>query len=337
MESLISVVVPCFNESEVIRETCAQLSAELERMCEAKNLRYEIIFVDDGSRDETLSILHELVDSHDSRFGSGRGCLQVLALSRNFGHQIALTAGMSRAKGDAVVAIDADLQDPPAVIERMIEEWRDGADVVFGVRTARAGESWFKKASASGFYRLVRRLTNVDIPVDSGDFRLMSRRAADAFNRMPERHRFVRGMVPWLGFRQVPVMYSRAARFAGETKYPLRKMIRLAVDGITSFSSVPLRATYWLGLSVALLCVGYIGVVLIERLVLGGPARGWSSLMAAILFLGAVQLITLGILGEYVGRIHDEVKGRPLFLVDELQSRTSETRSSPRAVAMAGR
>lgn len=333
---MISVVVPCFNESEVIRETHRQLAAELEGMCARHGLRYEILFVDDGSRDATLSILHELADAHPSLFDSSRGQVHVLALSRNFGHQIALTAGMSHARGDAVVAIDADLQDPPAVIEQMIEKWKEGADVVFGVRSHREGESWFKKASASAFYRLVRSLTNVEIPLDSGDFRLMSRRAADAFNRMPERHRFVRGMVPWLGFRQVPVSYSRAARFAGTTKYPLSKMLRLAFDGITSFSSTPLKATYVLGFVVAVLCLGYIGVVLFERLATGTPVRGWSSLMAAILFLGSVQLITLGILGEYVGRIHDEVKGRPLYLVDEAQSRlvvaSDESRSKRSAL-----
>lgn len=323
MTRLLSVVVPCFNEEEVIGETYAQLSRELEAICAAHELRYELIFVNDGSKDRTLVALQNLHATHLAACAKGesRGAVIVLALARNFGHQVALSAGLSVAKGDAVVAIDADLQDPPAIIGDMVQRWNEGVDVAYGVRLKRDGESFFKLWTARAFYLLVRRLTRVDIPLDTGDFRLMSRRALDVFNGMPERHRFIRGMIPWIGFRQEPVLYNRAARFAGQTKYPFTKMLRLALDGITSFSNAPLQTAFLLGITVACLCTIYGIYIVGHNMITGYPVRGWSSIMVAILFLGSVQLITMGILGEYVGRIYDEVKKRPLYIVDEHASR----------------
>lgn len=321
MEECLSVVVPCFNEQEVIEETYKQLRAELEKISLKHGLKYEIIFVNDGSKDKTLPMLHNLQKSHLQSDAAGRGAIKVLALGRNFGHQIALTAGLTYATGEAIVAIDADLQDPPAVIEEMVCKWRAGVDVAYGVRVSREGESFFKLFTAKMFYRVVRSLTGVDIPLDTGDFRLMSRRALEIFNAMPEKHRFIRGMIPWIGFNQEAVPYKRAARFAGTTKYPLRKMLKLAFDGITSFSNAPLHTAYLFGLSVAGVCFAYLVWVICKVIFFGGfPVGGWSSLMVAVLFLGSVQLITIGILGEYIGRIYDEVKGRPLFIIDKKMS-----------------
>lgn len=331
MSSLLSVVVPCFNEEEVIAETHRRLVAELERISIAHELRYEIVYVDDGSRDHTLALIQELCAHHHRTAPDSKGQVSVVALARNFGHQLALSAGLRRAKGDAVVAIDADLQDPPEVIEDMVRSWRAGHDVVYGVRLSREGESRFKKLTAHTFYRLVRRLTRMDIPLDTGDFRLMTRRVVDVLNGMGERQRFIRGMVPWIGFKQDVVHYHRAARFAGTTKYPLRKMLRFAFDGITSFSNVPLQLTYWFGLAAAFLALAYLGWVFFEWVALGTAVRGWSSLMAATLFLGAVQLITIGILGEYIGRIYDEVKRRPLYVIDEEASRSGDSLSGGNA------
>ena len=318
---LLSVVVPCFNEEEVIDETYKQLRNELERLATAYTLRYEILFVNDGSRDKTLLKLHQIHSNHSASAGTSQGKVVVLSLARNFGHQVALSAGLVQTKGDAVVAIDADLQDPPAVIEEMLRRYLDGVDVAYGMRASRDGETFFKVFSARLFYLIVRRLTRIDIPLDTGDFRLMSRRALNVFNSMPERHRFVRGMVPWLGFRQEPVKYARAKRFAGNTKYPLGKMLALALDGITSFSNAPLRTSYFMGVCVGIGSAFIAFYIVVNKLVTGYPVQGWSSLMVAILFLGSVQLVTIGILGEYIGRIYDEVKGRPLFILDEEASR----------------
>lgn len=320
MSRLLSVVVPCFNEEAVVVETHRRLSSELERIGQAHDLAYEILYLNDGSRDRTLDLLHQIHAEHSAR-ASRRGDVVVVALARRFGHQLAVTAGLELAQGDAVVVIDADLQDPPAVIEAMVERWNAGADVAYGVRESRQGESAFKRATASLFYRVMRRMTGIDIPADAGDFRLLSRRVVDVFNRMPERHRFIRGMIPWIGFRQEPVPYARAARFAGTTKYPFMKMLRLAFDGVTAFSNIPLKLTYWLGFSAATFSLAWIVWVVVDKLWFGTPVRGWSSLMAVILFLGAAQLITIGIVGEYIGRIYDEVKKRPLFVVDETASR----------------
>jgi len=267
-----------------------------------------VLFVDDGSRDATWQRVSELA-ARDPRV---RG----IRFARNFGHQAALTAGVDAASGRAVVIIDADLQDPPEVIPEMIARWREGYEVVYGQREQREGETAFKKATASAFYRLLRRITNVEIPVDTGDFRLMGPRAVAAFRSLPERNRFIRGLVSWIGFPQIAVRYRRHARQAGETKYPLRRMVRFALDGITSFSFLPLRLATWLGFAVSLLSFLYIVLVIVLKLLaINWP--GYTSMMASILFLGGVQLVMIGVLGEYVARIFDEVKRRPLYLVGE--------------------
>lgn len=315
---LLSVAVPCYNEEEVIKHTHDTLCKTLEQICQTHQCQYEIIYINDGSKDNTLSLLQQI----HQEFKSSNGRVVIVALARNFGHQIALTAGLKHAQGDAIVAIDADLQDPPSVIAEMIDKWKAGADVVYGVRQQRHGESFFKLLTAKLFYLTLRSLTKVDIPLDTGDFRLMSRRALDVFNGMPECHRFIRGMVPWIGFRQEPVVYTRSSRFAGTTKYPLKKMLALAFDGIVSFSNTPLKASYFMGFWVAVAALTYAFYIIFKALRHDFPVTGWASLMVCVLFLGAVQLMTIGILGEYIGRIYDEVKKRPLFIVDEQNSKS---------------
>ena len=243
--------------------------------------------------------------------------MRILDLSRNFGHQLAVSAGLEAASGDAIVVIDADLQDPPEVITEMIERWREGYDVVYGVRTKRMGESAFKRWSASAFYRLINRMSDVPIPLDTGDFRLIDRRVAEVLGRMPERARFIRGMVSWAGYRQFAFPYERHARFAGETKYPLGKMLRFALDAVTSFSTVPLRLATYMGFASAAVAMLGIVVALVVRLLTKAWVPGWAALFVATLFVGGIQLLALGIIGEYVGRIYAEAKGRPLFLVAE--------------------
>ena len=306
--TLLSVVIPCFDEAAVIRETHRRLVATLEAV---PDLDFEFVYVDDGSRDVTLNLLRELQRA-DAR-------VRVLALSRNFGHEIAVTAGLKCAAGNAVVVviIDADLQDPPEVIPEMLERWRRGADVAYGLRTERDGETRFKRWTASAFYRLLNRLADIPIPADTGNFRLMDRKVVDAFLAMPERDRFMRAMVAWTGFRQEPVPYRRAARAAGDTKYPFGKMLRLAIDGILSFSLAPLRLATWLGFLASGLALAGIVYVLVVRVFTDLSVSGWASLLIAVLFLGGVQLICLGILGAYMGRIYSEVKRRPLYLVKE--------------------
>lgn len=305
---LVSVVVPCYNEEPVIRETHRRLLETLEHLSPDE---FEIIYVNDGSRDRTLEILEEL-QALDRR-------VRVLSFSRNFGHQIAVTAGLDNAQGDAVVLIDADLQDPPAVILEMVERWRDGYHVVYGMRTDRPGETRFKLWTAKIFYRLLNRLSDVEIPLDVGDFRLMDRRVVDVMRAMPERDRYLRGMVSWVGFRQIAVMYRREPRFAGESKYPLFKMLKFATDGILSFSIVPLRLAVWAGVVAIFLAFGGIIYALIVRLYFSEThwVKGWTSTFVAILFLGGVQLIFLGFIGEYIGRIYGEVKRRPLYILQE--------------------
>jgi dolichol-phosphate mannosyltransferase len=302
----VSVVVPCYNEEAVLRETYRRLC---DTLTEGRGVSFEWVFVDDGSRDRTLDILREL-QLQDAR-------LRVIAFSRNFGHQVAVTAGLEHATGDAVVCIDADLQDPPEVIWSLIARWVDGADVAYGVRTEREGETAFKLWTANAFYRTINRLSEVEIPLDTGDFRLMDRRVVSAFLAMPERDRFVRGMIAWVGGRQDPVPYKRAARFAGETKYPLVKMVRFAADGILSFSLAPLRIASWVGISAAALSVVGILYALALRLLTSIWVPGWTLLFIALLFIGGVQLLCLGVIGEYVGRIYGESKRRPLYLVRE--------------------
>ncbi|HEX5707063.1 MAG TPA: glycosyltransferase family 2 protein [Pyrinomonadaceae bacterium] len=316
----LSVVVPCYNEEAVIREAHARLLDELAKL---EGAEFEIVYVDDGSRDRTPEILRELSEG-DAR-------VRVVRLSRNFGHQTAVTAGLEHSRGEAVVIIDADLQDPPAVIREMVAEWRGGAHVAYGERVERAGETQFKLWTAKAFYRLMNRMSKVQIPLDTGDFRLMDRRVVDALLRMPERDRFVRGMVAWVGFRQVPVRYARAPRFAGESKYPLFKMLKFAMDGVVSFSFTPLRLAMWTGF--AAIGVAFAGIVYAVLLrFLFDPShwvRGWASIFVAVLFMGGVQLVSLGIIGEYVGRIYGEVKNRPLYFVRERLGfdRTDEDRT----------
>jgi len=306
---LVSVIIPCYNESEVLPETHRRLAEVAERL--RSQFDFEFIFVDDGSRDETARVLHELTNADDRVRG--------LRLSRNFGQQIATTAGLENAAGDAVVVMDADLQDPPELIEPMLLRWREGYHVAYAQRTERTGETAFKIWSARIFYRVVQRISRVSIPSDTGDFRLMDRKVVDAFLCMPERDRFLRGMVSWVGYRQVAVPYKRAPRFAGRTNYPLLKMVRFATDAVVSFSFAPLRLAVWTGFFVIGLAILGIVYAVILRF-FADPSlwvRGWASIFVAILFMGGVQLISLGIIGEYVGRIYGEVKQRPLYIVWE--------------------
>ena len=303
---LLSVVVPCFDEEAVVGETHRRLVAALETV---SDLEFELVYVDDGSRDATLDLLRELRNA-DAR-------VRVLALSRNFGQEIAIAAGLKYAAGDAVAVIDADLQDPPEVIPEMLARWRAGADVVYGLRPERDGETRFKRWTSNVFYRVFDRLADTPVPLDTGDFRLMDRAVVDAFLAMPERDRFTRGLVAWTGFRQEPVPYRRAARAAGETKYLFWGRVRRAIDGIMSFSLAPLRLATWFGFLVSgLACAGIVYAVVL-RLFTAGWVSGWTSLLVAVLFLGGVQLLCLGILGAYLGRIYGEVKRRPLYLVKE--------------------
>lgn len=303
---LLSVVVPCYNEQAVLRATHERLTSVLASLA---TLDYELLFVNDGSRDDTQLILTQLqlVDPH----------VRVLLLSRNFGHQIAVTAGLEEAGGDAVVVIDADLQDPPELIPEMVALWREGNDVVYGLRVDRKGESAFKLWTAKVFYRLINRLSETKMPFDAGDFRLLDRRVVDVINSMPERARFLRGMVSWAGFRQVSLPYERAARHAGESKYPLTKMVHFAMDGIISFSLVPLKLAIWTGFLAIWIAVAGIIVAIVDRMLDRHLTRGWASLFVAVLFMGGVQLVSLGIIGEYLGRIYTEVKRRPLYVVQE--------------------
>jgi dolichol-phosphate mannosyltransferase len=300
----LSVVVPAFNEEANVETMHRRLVAALDDVVES----LEILFVDDGSSDATWSRVRDLAASD----GRVRG----IRFARNFGHQAALTAGVDAANGRAVVIIDGDLQDPPEVIPEMVARWREGFEVVYGQREEREGETWFKLATAALFYRILRGITNVDIPVDTGDFRLMGPRAVSAFRALPERNRFIRGLVSWIGFPQTAVRYRRQARSQGATKFPVRKMLRFALDGITSFSYFPLRLATWTGFAVSVFAFLYILVVLVLKAV-GISWLGYTSLMASILFLGGVQLLMIGIMGEYLGRIFDEVKRRPLYLVGE--------------------
>jgi polyisoprenyl-phosphate glycosyltransferase len=297
---LLSVVAPVFNEEGTIEEFYARVCAALE------GLQFEIVLVDDGSTDRSDAELHKLA-SNDPR-------VRLIQLSRNFGHQTALTAGLDHARGDAVVMLDADLQDPPELIPRMLDHWRAGCDVVYAVREQRDGESRFKLATARWFYSLFDKLAQVELQHNSGDFRLLDRRALDALLSMRERNRFLRGMTVWVGYRQAAVPYIRDRRFAGKTKYTIPKMMRFSLDAISSFSHRPLQLATLLGFLISTLAFLAIPVVIVLR-VLGSYLPGFSSLTIAVLLLGGIQLIAIGIIGEYVGRIYDEVKGRPLYLV----------------------
>ena len=303
----LSVIVPCYNEQESIQACHTRLSDVLRSL----NDSYEIVYVDDGSRDETVPLLEQIHASDPHTV--------IVRLSRNFGHQPAVTAGLSASLGKAVVIIDADLQDPPELIPEMVTLWRSGYKVVYGIRQTRDGETTFKLWTAKAFYRLINSLSDVEIPVDTGDFRLIDRIVVDVFLNMPERHRLLRGMWSWIGFPQVGLPYQRAPRFAGETKYPLRKMIGLALDGIVSFSVVPLRLVTALGFVSA--GAAFVGIIytLCVRLLTHSWVRGWAMTFIGILFMAGVQMLCLGILGEYIGRIYTESKQRPLFIQHEIR------------------
>lgn len=310
--NLVSLVVPVFNEAEVLGAFYERATRALSAL---PGMAYEIVFVDDGSRDGSYGQLATFA-ADDSR-------IRVLKLSRNFGHQVAITAGIDHAQGDCVVIMDADLQDPPEVVASMIEQWRQGFDVVYGIRSDRAGETQLKLATARLFYRLLGRLTNIHIPANVGDFRLVSRRVVEQLKVLREKDRFVRGLVSWVGFPQTGIVYKRDQRHAGATKYPFRKMLSFAFDGITSFSTMPLKLATWTGWAAAVLAVLYLLSVFVQKL-LGYTVDGWATIMVAMLFMGSVQLICLGILGEYLGRIFNEVKPRPMYIVEEVLSSKPE-------------
>lgn len=308
-----SVVVPVYNEIESLAETHKRLESVLDSL----DAPWELILIDDGSSDGSTDEILKIADQ-DSR-------VKPIIFARNFGHQIAITAGLDHSRGDAVIIIDADLQDPPEVIVDFVEKWKEGYEVVFGIRSEREGESWFKRLTASLFYRMIYRITDVKIPLDSGDFRLLDRQAVDTLNKMRERHRFPRGMAAWIGFQQIGVPYRRAARFAGATKYPFRKMFRLALDAITGFSYFPLQLATYLGFICAGVSAVAIPVVIGMRLTGSQAFLGQATTLIAVLFLGGVQLISLGILGEYIGRLYDEAKGRPLYIEREGNSGDKDT------------
>jgi len=301
----LSLVLPIFNEEAVLPELRARLSEFMVRLPEDT----EVIFVDDGSKDDSLRLLRDMARAEPH--------YKVIGFSRNFGHQVAITAGIDYARGEAVVVMDADLQDPPEVVVEMLEKWREGYDVVYGKRRSRAGETWFKIVTARWFYRIFAAMIPIEVPLDTGDFRLMSRRVVVALRELREVHRFVRGMVSWIGFKQTAVLYDRAGRFAGETKYPLRKMIRFALDGITSFSILPLRLATYAGAMIAFLSIGVAIWAIVAHLVFQTTVPGWTAMTVLVALLAAVQLLMIGILGEYVGRIYEQVKARPSYVLRE--------------------
>ena len=307
MKPTISIIAPVYNEEEVLGELHRRVAEVMDQQPDS----WELLLVNDGSRDRSAEVIAQL-HKKDSR-------VKGISFSRNFGFQVAVTAGLDHAQGEAIILTDADLQDPPEVYPEMIAKWREGNDVVYGIRQSREGETWFKLFTAKLFYRLIYRITNINIPLDTGDFRLMDRRVVDAIRRMPERNRFLRGMVPWVGFKQTGVTFQRQARYAGEAKFnSIRKMLPFAIDAITSFSYFPLQLATFFGFVCAALSALAIIVVIIVRLFLATPwLEGQATTLVSVLFLGGVQLISLGIIGEYLGRIYDEVKGRPLYLVDK--------------------
>ena len=308
----LSIVVPCYNEEGCLRE----LHVRLTRAAAAVGGDYEIVLINDGSRDRTWEIMRELA--------AGDPRLVAINLSRNHGHQLALTAGLDLCAGERILIIDADLQDPPELLPEMIAEMeRMQADVVYAVRRARAGETAFKRGTAKAFYRILSRLADIEIPLDTGDFRLMSRRALDALLSLPEQARFIRGMVAWVGFRQVPIAYDRAERHSGQTNYPLSRMMRLALDAVTGFSTAPLRWASHFGLwlvAASVLLLAYIAISFLS----GSVIQGWTSLMLVVVVLGAVQMFVLGMIGEYLGRLYIEAKRRPLYIVSEIAGRAGD-------------
>lgn len=300
---VFSIIVPIYNEQASLPE----LYTRIVEVLESTGDPWEFIMVDDGSSDESAARILAYAEE-DVR-------VRPVIFARNFGHQVAVTAGLDYSRGDAVVIIDADLQDPPEVILQLIEQWRNGYEVVYAIRETREGESWFKLTTAKLFYRVINKITSIDIPLDTGDFRLMDRKVVQVMNQMREHHRFLRGMSAWIGFKQTGVKYQRAARFAGETHYPLQKMLKLAITAITGFSFWPLQVAMWLGFFTSGLSILAIPVVVVMRLMGNQAFFGQATTLIAVLFLGGVQLISLGILGEYIGRLYDEVRGRPLYIV----------------------
>ena len=302
---LLSVIIPVYYEEAVV-QTCYK---ELKRVMLKNKWQYEFVFVNDGSKDKTLELLREISKADIN--------VKVIDFSRNFGHQVAVTAGIFHCTGDVAVIIDADLQDPPHVIEEMVVKWKEGFDVVYAKRKKRKGETLFKLVTAKYFYRFLHYMAEIEIPMDTGDFRLMDRRVVEAFKQMPERNRFVRGMVSWVGFDQTYVEYERDERFAGETKYPFKKMVRFAMDGIISFSTKPLKMVRSLGFITIIIAIGLLLYSLISKFIMHSVVSGWTSLMVAITFFSGVQLFSIGLLGEYIARIYDEGKGRPLYIIKE--------------------
>lgn len=311
MKPVLSVVIPAYNEEAVLEAAYTRLEAVMRGI----GVPYELIFVNDGSRDRTADILRSLALAHPE--------VRVLHFARNFGHQIAVTAGLDAAQGGAIVIIDADLQDPPEVIPAMLDKWRDGFDVVYGKRAKREGDGLLKRATAFVYYRVLRSLVGFPMPTDVGDFRLVSRRAADAVRSMPEHNRFLRGMFAWVGFQQTEVVFERDPRYAGETKYSLKKMLKLAADGVMSFSSRPLDWMTWLGLLLAA-AGGIWLVVLLILLLTGSVGLGTAALCALLLLLSGMIIGCIGILGAYLGRVYDEVKGRPLYIIAERNGEKTE-------------
>ncbi|HXF84902.1 MAG TPA: glycosyltransferase family 2 protein [Anaerolineales bacterium] len=305
MKITYSIVAPIYNEYENIPE----LYRRVKEVMTSTGEPWELLLVDDGSTDGSTELIRELAKQDEH--------VRPVIFARNFGHQLAVTAGLDYSRGDAVVIIDADLQDPPELIPQMAEKWKEGYEVVYAVRAEREGESWFKLWTASLFYRIIYRITDVKIPLDAGDFRLMDRKVVSVMNTMRERHRFLRGMSAWVGFKQIGIEYKRAARKAGETKYPFRKMFRLALNAITSFSYFPLQVATFFGFFSAGIAILAIPVVIYLRASGSQAFFGQATTLIAVLFLGGVQLISLGILGEYIGRLYDEAKGRPLYIVRE--------------------
>lgn len=304
-KKLLSIIVPMYYEELVAYECYHRLKNVVNNI---EDMDHEIIFINDGSKDRTLAILKGIAKSDE--------CVKIIDFSRNFGHQAAVTAGLFNCKGDAVVIIDADLQDPPEIIPEMIEKWKEGHQVIYGKRRTRSGESKFKLLTAKYFYRILSYMASIEIPKDTGDFRLMDKIVVEAFKEMPEQNRFIRGMVSWIGFDQVPLEYNRDDRFAGETKYPLRKMIKFATDGIVSFSTKPLKLTAIFGTCTIGISIILIIYTIVTKIV-SNTSMGWASTMCVILFFSGVQLLSLGVIGEYIARIYDESKNRPLYLVKE--------------------
>jgi glycosyltransferase involved in cell wall biosynthesis len=308
MKPLITILVPAYNEQQVL----PLFHQRIIEVMDALDYAAEILYVNDGSSDQSLAIMRQL-QANDAR-------VSVLDLSRNFGKEIAMSAGLDFAKGDAVIIIDADLQDPPELIPSFLKQWQLGYDVVYGQRLHRDGESAFKKLTAFGFYRVIRAMSHIEIPADTGDFRLLSRRAVDALKQLPERNRFMKGLYAWIGYRQTAVTYRRNSRQAGITKWNYWRLWNFALEGITSFSEIPLKVSSYLGLLIAVVSFAYGTVIITKTLIFGATVQGYPSLMTVILFLGGVQLMSLGVFGEYLGRMFMESKNRPLYLIEDYQA-----------------